>query len=122
MFKFNLKYFVFFILLFITEVIIALYINDNFFRPFFGDFLVVLMIYCFLMSFLYISKMKIALCVLTFSFLIEISQYFNLVALLGLEKNTIARVVMGNSFSFADLICYTLGIVFTISLENVKFK
>ncbi len=119
---FKKKYFLFFTMLFIVEFIIALYVNDNFIRPFFGDFLVVIMIYCFLMSFLQFSKIKVALSTLVISFLIEFSQYFNLLTVLRLENSKVARVVLGNSFSFIDLSCYLFGIIFTICIEKIKLK
>ena len=85
-FKFNKNYFIAFVLLFIIEIVIAIYIHDKFIRPYFGDVLVVILMYCFLMSFLNISKFKTALFVLAFSFCVEFGQYFNLVSLLGLKS------------------------------------
>ena len=37
-----------FIIVFIIEAIIAVFIHDNFIRPYFGDVLVVVLIYCFI--------------------------------------------------------------------------
>ena len=42
MLRFNKTYFLLTILLFCTEVIIALFVHDNFIRPYFGDVLVVI--------------------------------------------------------------------------------
>ena len=112
--KFNRNYFILFILLFIIEVLIALYVHDNFVRPYFGDVLVVILIYCFLKSILNISKFKILIFVLLFSFSVEIAQYFNIVSLLGLQNSKLANVVLGNSFAFKDLFCYLAGFVVII--------
>ena len=117
-FKFNQNYFIAFVLLFIIEVLIAIYIHDKFIRPYFGDVLVVILIYCFLMSFLNILKFKTALFVLAFSFSVEFGQYFNLVSLLGLQKSKLATIVIGNSFAFKDLVCYVFGIVFVLLSEK----
>ena len=105
-------------MLFFTEITIALYVHDDFTRPYVGDFLVVILIYCFLMSFLNVSKFKIALVVLVFSFGIEFGQYFNLVNHLGLQDYKLAKVVLGNSFAFEDLCCYILGFLVIISIER----
>ena len=117
MFKFNLKYFLIFISIFIVEVSIALFIKDNFIRPYFGDFLVIFLVYYFLLSFINVDKNKIALGVLVFAFTVEIIQYFQVLSYFNLEKNRILRIVAGNTFSFEDLIIYTLAFL-TIILFN----
>ena len=117
MFQFNLKYFLIFISIFIIEVIIAIYIKDNFIRPYFGDFLVIFLVYYFLLSFINFDKNKIALCVLLFAFTVEIIQYFQVLSYFNLEKNRILRIVAGNTFSFEDLIIYSLAF-FSILLFN----
>jgi len=117
MFQFNLKYFLIFISIFIIEVIIAIYIKDNFIRPYFGDYLVIFLVYYFLLSFINANKNKIALSVLIFAFTVEIIQYFQVLSYFNLEKNRILRIVAGNTFSFEDLIIYTLAF-FTIIFFN----
>lgn len=117
MFQFNLKYFLIFLSIFIVEVIIALYIKDNFIRPYFGDYLVIFLVYYFLLSFINTDKNKIALGVLAFAFTVEIIQYFQVLSYLNLEKNRILRIVAGNTFSFEDLFIYTLAF-FTIIFFN----
>ena len=117
MFKFNLRYFLIFISIFIIEVFIALYIKDNFIRPYFGDYLVIFLVYYFLLSFIKADKNKIALSVLIFAFTVEIIQYFQVLSYFNLEKNRILRIVAGNTFSFEDLIIYTFAF-FTIIIFN----
>ncbi|WP_419801993.1 DUF2809 domain-containing protein [Mucilaginibacter sp.] len=116
-FRFNKTYFLFTILLFLTEVFIAVYLHDEIIRPYGGDFLVVILIYCFVKSFFNTPVKATALAVLLFSYLIETLQYFHLVDLLGLEKHTIARIVIGTSFAWTDLLAYTLGILLVLIVE-----
>ena len=118
MLTFNVRYFVIAFLLFVTEVFIALYIHDNFIRPYLGDFLVVILLYCFVRTFLQARVLPVAASVLLFSFLVEISQYFHLVSWLGLQNNQLARIVLGSSFSLIDLVCYTAGTLMVIMLER----
>lgn len=120
--KFNWNYFIVAILLFIIEVIIAVFIHDQFIRPYFGDFLVVILIYCFVKSFVDTPFLKTAIAVLVFSFMIEILQYFDIVSKIGLGHSKLARTVIGTSFEWIDLIAYTLGIVFVIYVEERLFK
>lgn len=117
--KFNLTYFVLTILLFLTEVAIALFIHDKWIRPFFGDFLVVILLYCAVKSICSISVYRAAAFVLIFSYVIEISQYFNYVEVFGLQDQPLARVVMGTYFSWIDLAMYTLGLIFIVIVENL---
>jgi hypothetical protein len=41
--------------------------------------------------------------------LVEIGQYFNLVNLLGLGNNTLARIIIGTCFDLMDIVCYLVG-------------
>lgn len=122
MFQFNKNYFALTVLLFVVEALIALYIHDAFIRPYFGDFLVVILLYCFLKSFVRISVWWAVSIVLLFSFLIEFMQYLNLIKLLGLENSGLARAVLGTSFSWEDLVCYPAGIVFVVVIEKGILK
>jgi hypothetical protein len=118
MIGFNSRYLMLALLLLATEVLIALYLHDSLIRPYGGDVLVVMLIYCTVKAFLNTPPSATGLAVLAFAFVIEFMQYFNLVTLLGLQHNKVARVVLGTSFSVADLGCYTLGIIFILLAEN----
>ena len=122
MLTFDRRYFFFALLLFITEVIIARYVHDDFIRPYFGDFLVVLLIYCFVKSFANVSVLKAAVLVLLFSFGIETLQYLNIIEILGWEKSRLARTVIGHSFSWIDIYCYIAGISFVLAVEYLLMK
>lgn len=118
MFRFHKGYFLPAVALFFVEVGIALFVHDNFIRPYFGDTLVVVLIYCFLKSFLRTPVNPTAIAVLLFSYAIEVLQYFNLIGLLHLENNRVAKCVLGNSFEWVDFIAYTVGIVLVIVIER----
>ncbi|MRG48311.1 DUF2809 domain-containing protein [Chitinophaga sp. SYP-B3965] len=112
--RFSWLYFTLTILLFIIEVLIAAYLHDDFIRPYVGDFLVVILLYCFVRSFLQAPVVPVALAVLAFSYLVETLQYFNVVKHLGLEHSRIANIVIGNYFTWSDILAYTLGIGFIL--------
>ena len=118
MLRFQKIYFACTVILFFTEVLIAAYLNDPIIRPYVGDFLVVILIYCFVKSFLDLPPIPLAIAVLLFAFFIEILQYFNLVDLLGLGGSTIARIVLGSSFEWIDLIAYTAGVIAILFVER----
>ena len=115
--KFNATYFRLASLIFTIEILIALYVHDTIIRPYIGDVLVVILIYCFIKSFLDIKVIPTAVFVLLFSFTIEFLQYLNIVEKLGLQNSKIARTVIGTSFSWMDILTYIVGISIVISVE-----
>ncbi len=105
------------ILLFIIEVLIALFVQDKIVRPYVGDFIVVILLYTFLKSFFRISVLKAVLTVLFFSYFIEILQYLKITGLPGLEQKKIVLVVLGSHFEWIDMIIYTCSAVAIYVLE-----
>jgi len=122
MLTFNKNYFGLAILIFTIEVLIALFVRDNFVRPYLGDVLVVILIYCFVKSFLRMPVFTLAILVLVFSFTIEFLQYLNIVEKLGLQKSAIARTVIGTSFVWIDLVAYMAGIAIILVIEKYLLK
>jgi Protein of unknown function (DUF2809) len=122
MLLFNKNYFGLAILIFIIEVLIALFAHDRFIRPYLGDVLVVILLYCFLKSFLKLSVLSAALGVLAVSFTIELLQFLHIVEKLHLEKSKIARTVLGTSFSWIDLLTYIFGIIVVLLVEKYCLK
>lgn len=118
MFKFNNRSFLAFAILFTIEILIAVNLKKGFIRFTFGDFLVVIMLYYFLKSFLKIKALHLALTVLFFSYFIECIQPINILEILNLQKNTTQRVIFGTTFSIEDLIAYTLGICTVLIIEK----
>lgn len=117
-FSFRKIYLLLTVILFVTEVCIALFVKDSVIRPFVGDVLVVCLVYCFLRIFLQGEAWKIALGVLLFAFTIEILQYFDYVKLLGLENNRILSVAMGRTFEWLDFIAYFVGFCLIVISEK----
>ena len=120
--KFNSVYFLLAILLFVVEVLIAKFAHDKIIRPYIGDLLVVMLLYCFVKSFLATRVMPTALLVLTFSYSIEVLQYFHIVYRLGLQNSKIAKTIIGTSFEWIDLVTYTIGIAFVLYFEKANSK
>ena len=121
MLKFQRKYFISTIILFLVEVLIALFVHDNFIRPFLGDVLVVILIYCFIKSFINSPVLITSVAVLLFAYTIEVLQYFNIVKVLGLQNSAVARIIIGTSFEWSDLLAYALGIGLVILLSFYKY-
>lgn len=122
MLTFNKNYFGLALLIFIVEVLIALFVRDNFVRPYLGDVLVVMLIYCFVKSIFNLPVFALALFVLIFSFTIEFLQYIDIVEKLGMEKSVIARTVIGTSFAWIDILAYVVGIFIILFVEKYLLK
>lgn len=120
-YTFNQTYFFIFLLLLATEVLIAVYLKSGFIRHTFGDFLVVILMYCFVKTFIQIKTIYLAVGVLAFSFFVEFLQLFNFLSVLGLEQNSLAKLILGSTFHLSDLFAYTLGIL-TISIIDLQFS
>jgi hypothetical protein len=110
-FRFCKKYAILSIGLFAVEISIALFIQDRLVRPFVGDMLVVILIFTVCRSVINVNHFRLALCVLIFSFAVEIGQYFNLISILGLQHIELARTIVGTTFDFHDLFAYSAGIL-----------
>jgi len=117
-------YIVGFLLLTAVEFLIGLFVHDNFIRPYIGDVIIVWVLYC-LVRIIFPKKFNsylLALCILIFSFLTEFLQYINIADVLGL-KSKFLRTLVGTSFSYADLLCYTAGTaIMCILIERRKYN
>ncbi len=122
MLSFNKHYFLLTIIFLAIEIGIALYLHDAIIRPYVGDVLVVILIYCFVKSFLNVSVSKAAIGVLLFAFLIETLQYVAIVEKLRLQDNRLARTVIGTSFSWEDILAYIFGIASVVGVEKAFRK
>ena len=119
---FHKNYFVITLLLFAVEILIALFAHDQFIRPYAGDFLVVIFLYCLVKSFFSAPVLPTALAVLLFSYIIETSQYFNLAHHLGFDRSKIALIILGNYFAWNDILAYTLGILAVLGWEKYGLR
>ena len=117
MFKIQFSYLIVAIVLLVTEIIIGAFIHDSIIRPFFGDFLVVILLYCLLKSFVKIDTNIAAIGVLLLSYCIETAQFFHVLNMLGLENSAIARILFGTSFSWMDMLMYSLGFLVVWIIE-----
>lgn len=102
------------------EIFIALYVNDQFVRPFLGDTLAVILVYCFIKIIIRDRVLMVAALSLCIAFLIEILQATNFIEFIGLEDNKLARIVMGTSFSWGDILAYIAGAVLIIIFDRKR--
>lgn len=105
----RIRYGAAFAVILILEILIALFINDAFIRPYGGDILVSVLICCFGRILFPVGVRLLPMWVFLFAAAVEVGQYFDFVALLGLGESRFFRILLGSTFSWADLICYGIG-------------
>ena len=122
-FKFNLKYFLLSILIFFVEVLIATVLKDQFFiRAYLGDVIVVMLLYTLVKSFFITNDTKLILGIFAFSCLIEFAQFFKIADKLGFPEGSLMYIVVGNSFSWIDILCYGVGCLILYLLVKISSK
>ncbi|WP_435412782.1 DUF2809 domain-containing protein [Psychroserpens mesophilus] len=115
--KFNPSFFVSSLLLLLVEICIAVFLTEGFIRHTFGDFLVVILMYCCLRTFIVANPIYIAIGVLAFAFTIEFLQLFNLLDHLQLRHHKMANIILGSTFHVSDLIAYTFGTITILAMD-----
>lgn len=120
MLRFSVKFFTVSVLLFVLLVIIALFVHDQFIRPFLGDVLVVIWLFYGLKSFLELADFWLSIAVLLFCFAVEFAQYLQLIHWLGWEHITVIRVVLGATFDWKDMAAYCLGWLMALLISAIS--
>lgn len=118
--KINKRYLSAFFILLTIEVFIALFVNDNFIRPYIGDVLVVIVIYTFIRGIIRRKIKKLPIYIFLFGVLVEVLQYFRIVDILHLQNNRFFTILIGTSFDVKDIMCYFVGTLILIFWEVIN--
>lgn len=116
--KINYKYLISSIILFMIEVIIALFIDDKIIRPYIGDILVIILMYTFIRSFIKKPIKFLSIYLFVFATFVEIIQYFKILELIGLQNNKILSIILGSTFDIKDVLCYLIGSIILLVFDN----
>lgn len=111
-----------FALLLATEILIGLFVRDNFVRPYVGDILVVPLIYCFVRIFTPSTPQWLFVYVFFFAVFVEVMQLFNLPELFHLKSDSVIAIIMGSTFSPGDILCYAVGAGLCAALEMAVIR
>lgn len=90
---------------------------------YFGDVLWALMVY-FIVAFLSknFKSYEVALFSLLFSYAIEISQLCQAALLNHIRSYKLGALILGFSFSWSDILCYTIGVSVGFLIETIYAK
>ncbi|MBN2801956.1 MAG: DUF2809 domain-containing protein [Deltaproteobacteria bacterium] len=108
--------------LFLIETYIAIWVHDGFVRPYLGDFIVPLFLYCLFRGLFTGSKYIWIFSSFGICYVIEILQGFQIVEKLGLSNFKLAVILIGTSFSIEDLAAYTAGAGTIVLFEKMKMS
>ena len=122
MLQFNIKHFCINLILLSTLVLIAMFVNDEFIRPFVGDVLAVFWVYFLLKTFIKTSNFELAHYSLLFAFSVEIAQFYQVINILGLQDNRIAQIIMGSTFDWFDLLAYGIAWLIIVFTESYRVR
>jgi hypothetical protein len=103
-----------------VEVFIALFVRDGFVRPYVGDVLAVILVYLALRTATSLRVAPAAAAALGIAFAVELGQLVNLLDMLGLRGNRVARVILGSGFDPADLLAYAAGALCAVLVERAR--
>jgi hypothetical protein len=106
--------------LLLTEVAIALFVHDRFVRPYLGDTLAVILVYAGLRAILRIDTIRATAIAFLIAVVIEFGQLFQVLDLLGLGSNRIARIVLGYGFELKDFLAYAAGALIVLTVERLR--
>ncbi len=110
------------LILLLIEIVIALFVpGGTFIRASFGDFLVVILIYCAVRAVFYVDPLKLAIAICLFAFAVEFAQYFHFVDKVGIESPFL-RTIIGTSYSTGDLVMYAAGCLTIYLLDQFIFS
>jgi len=98
-------------------VVIALYVRDRFVRPYLGDVLAVVLVYCGLRAVFPVRPLSAALLAFAIGAVIEIGQAVHVLDLLGVH-NRVIRVVLGGSFEWLDFLAYAAGATIALLVDR----
>lgn len=104
------------------EILIALFVHDRFVRPYVGDVLVVILLYCFVRILMPRRGRFLPLYIFLFAAAVEVLQLFSLVDRLGLGENRFFRVLIGSVFDWKDILCYGVGCLLLAGWEYFLYR
>ncbi|MDE7157061.1 MAG: DUF2809 domain-containing protein [Lachnospiraceae bacterium] len=116
----RLVYGICFLVLAVVEVLIAMFVHDEWVRPYGGDIIIIFVIYAFIRMLLPHGFVSLPIVILLFACLAEGLQYINIVEKLGLGDIEFFNVLLGTVGDVKDIICYAVGCLILIIYEIIR--
>ena len=111
-----------FLLLLGIEIYIAENVHDVFIRPYAGDILVVILLYCLLRVIWPQGLKYLPMYVFLFAAFIEILQGIGISSLPIIRENKSLYIAIGSVFDLSDILCYAVGCALIFISENCRWR
>lgn len=110
-------------ILLLIEILIGKFIpSGTWLRNYGGDILVIPLIYCLIRIFTKILPKLMPILVCGIGFLAEFAQYCHLSDKLGFTRGSLMSIIIGTSFSWLDILCYIIGMLFIYAGIFLRMK
>lgn len=106
----------------VTEIGIARYVDDDLIRPYGGDSLAVVLVYLALRAVLPLRVRAALAIALTVAVIVELGQWAQLLDVLGLRDNVLARTLLGGQFDLLDFVAYGSGAAVVLAVEAMRAR
>lgn len=116
----RLIYGICFLIFTVVEILIALFVHDEWIRPYVGDVIIMFVIYTFIRMMVPHGFVSLPVIILLFGCLAEVLQYINIVDKLGLGEIEFFRTLLGTVGDVKDIICYAVGCLILIIYEIIR--
>jgi xanthine/uracil/vitamin C permease (AzgA family) len=93
-------------------------LSASFIRGSLGDVLVIVLVYLAIRGSVAWAPATATIAAIGLGFIVEGLQFFHLADLIGLKKGSVARLVLGSTFSWEDLLMYLLGGYCALALDR----
>jgi hypothetical protein len=110
------------VIVLLLEIAIALVVHDRFVRPYLGDTLAVVLVYCGIRTVTPLGVHAAAAGALAIACAVEFGQWIDYVDRLGLGHVRWARIVLGTGFDWHDLIAYSAGALAILLVQALRIR
>lgn len=108
--RFHVRAFLITLVVFGLEILVAtMFASSPFIRGSVSDVLVVILIFCAVLAWVRVPHLPLAGAVLMLAWAVEVGQRFGLADALGFARGSLPSILIGTTFSWEDLLMYTLG-------------
>jgi hypothetical protein len=121
--RFHGRAFLIALVVFGMELLIAtVFASSPFIRGSVSDFLVVILIFCAILAFIRVPHLPLAGAVLLLAWAVEVAQWFGLADALGFARGSLPSILIGTTFSWEDLLMYTLGCMAALLIGHLLIR
>ena len=113
-----------FVILFIIEIFIGIFMHQGFIRDYGGDMLIIPLLYAFIRIFWVedskATRLYLPLVLFLFGVCVELLQAVDLTGILEVRRNSLLGIIIGSTCDWKDILCYLTGAVLILGWNYKK--